>query len=151
LVIFLTLFLFSDHPVKDIDVVLDSFHTAASKADFVGYFSLLSEDAVFIGTDAGEMWTKKEFAGFCKPYFDHGKGWTYLPVSRTIHVTENGMTAWFVEILQNEHYGTCRGTGVLKNTPKGWLIVQYHLTIPIPNGVAKDVVAKIREFEQFKK
>ena len=40
-------------------------------------------------------------------------------------------------------YGTCRGTGVLKLTADGWRIVQYSLSIPIPNELAGDITARI--------
>lgn len=145
---FVLLLWFSNPSVKDIDSVLNSFHHAAAQADSHTYFSLLADDAVFIGTDASELWSKSEFEVFCKPYFDAGRGWTYTPGKRDIHIAADGETAWFVELLQNEHYGTCRGTGVLVKTPHAWLIAQYHLTIPLPNGIAKDVVSQIRAFEQ---
>jgi hypothetical protein len=47
-------------------------------------------------------------------------------------------------MLDNDSYGECRGTGVLLLTEQGWKISQYHLTIPIPNALAKDVVKQIR-------
>lgn len=48
-------------------------------------------------------------------------------------------------MLKNDSYGTTRGTGVLMKTRDGWRIVQYHLAIPIPNEIAKEVVARIRK------
>lgn len=129
---------------KEVGEVLDRFHEAASKADGETYFSLLEDEAVFIGTDAGERWSVDEFRSFAQPYFDRGQGWTYVPTRRHIDMDEDRSTAWFDEMLENESYGLTRGTGVVMRTSEGWRIVQYHLTIPIPNEIAKDVVKMIR-------
>ena len=149
LAVFLTLFSLSLNVLADdkeaVSSTLDSFHDAASKADGERYFNLLADDAIFLGTDATERWSKAEFEGFAKPYFEQGKGWTYLPTSRHIYFSKDGGTAWFDEMLDNESYGVCRGSGVLTKTNKGWKIAQYHLVIPVPNELAKELVEKIRQ------
>ena len=129
----------------EIATVLDAFHEAASTADLDTYFSILDRDGVFIGTDPGERWTVEEFRRFVEPYFSQGRGWTYVPTSRFIEVDDTLDTAWFDEMLENESYGTTRGTGVLVKLEGEWKIAQYHLTIPIPNEIANDVVGMIRE------
>ena len=133
--------------VRAVDAVLTAFHDAASRADGTAYFNLLSDDAIYLGTDAAERWTVDEFRAFAEPYFSKGRGWTYTATTRNIVVGPDGSTAWFDELLWNESYGTCRGTGVLLSTPGGWRIAQYHLTFPVPNELAKAVVAQIREHE----
>lgn len=129
----------------EIQAVLDAFHHAASEANGELYFALLHEDAVFLGTDGSERWTKAQFEGFAMPYFSEGQGWTYQPRHRHISINPRGDVAWFDEMLDNESYGECRGTGVLLLTEKGWQISQYHLTIPIPNALAKDIVKQIKK------
>lgn len=131
--------------VEAVGEVLDRFHQAAAEADAATYFSLLADEAVYLGTDAGERWSVDDFRAFAKPYFDRGQGWTYVPTSRHVALDEDRSTAWFDEILENDSYGTTRGTGVLTKTRDGWRIVQYHLTIPIPNEIAKEVVERIRK------
>jgi|TARA_R110000868_G_scaffold300718_4_gene561167 hypothetical protein len=131
-----------------ISLALDNFHQAASDANQQQYFDLLSDKAVFIGTDATERWDKNAFIAFAKPYFDKGKGWTYIPRNRHVTLAESGQVAWFDEMLDSQSYGECRGTGVLELTEKGWKISQYHLTIPLPNGLAKDVVKQIKQQQQ---
>lgn len=132
---------------RAVDAALTAFHDAASRADGAAYFNLLSDDAIYLGTDADERWTVEEFRAFAEPYFSKGRGWTYTATTRNIVVGPDGSTAWFDELLWNESYGTCRGTGVLLSTPDGWRIAQYHLTFPVPNELAKAVVAQIREHE----
>jgi len=124
--------------------VLDQLHRSASEADGGTYFALFTDDAVFLGTDVTERWTLPEFRAFAEPYFADGRGWTYTATERHVDVAPDGDTAWFDEILWNETYGTCRGTGVLIRTDAGWRIVQYHLTIPIPNELARELTARIR-------
>lgn len=124
--------------------MLNSFHTAASKADFKGYFGHFTEDGVFLGTDPGERWTVEQFKGYTKPYFDKGRGWTYISVARNVTMPFKN-TAIFDETLENKSYGTCRGTGVAIKTKDGWKISQYSLSIPIPNKLARSFVDQIRE------
>jgi ketosteroid isomerase-like protein len=122
--------------------VLDDWHRAASVADGARYLGHMSDDAVFLGTDASERWTLPAFRAFCEPYFAKGTGWTYEPRER--HVRVDGELAWFDERLWNEKYGECRGTGVLRRERGEWKIVHYSLTFPVPNELAGDVVKLIR-------
>lgn len=128
-----------------VSAVLDSFHTAAARADEEAYFGLLAPNAVFLGTDATERWDKAAFQAFAHPYFAKGTAWTFTPRDRHVDLSRDGRFAWFDELLDSATYGECRGTGALEKGEGGWKIVQYHLTIPMPNDLAKDFVARIRE------
>jgi len=125
--------------------VLDGFHAAAAAADEEKYFSYLAPDAVFLGTDATERWTKDEFRKWAHPYFARGKAWTYRSTSRWISFSPDRRLAWFDELLDNASLGTCRGSGVLVATPDGWRIEQYNLAIMVPNDAADAVVKTIRD------
>jgi ketosteroid isomerase-like protein len=125
--------------------VLDSFHAAAARADEEAYFALLAPNGVFLGTDATERWDKTAFRAFAHPYFSQGKGWTFTPRDRHLDFSRDGKVAWFDELLDSATYGECRGTGVLEKLDGAWKITQYHLTIPMPNDLAKELVARIRE------
>lgn len=131
--------------------VLDALHAAASKADGTAYFALYAPEAVFIGTDAGERWTKEEFRAYAEPYFSKGTGWTYVPREGARHVTvlpgAGGEVAFFEELLESEKYGTCRGTGVVRKIDGEWRVSQYHLTFPVPNDLAEKVTGEIKAWE----
>ena len=129
---------------EEIGELLDRFHKAASAARFDEYFGLFAPDGIFIGTDAEERWTVDEFKAYTKPYFDKGRGWTYVPVVRHINVSSDGRHASFDELLDNADLGRCRGTGVVRRVDGAWKIEQYHLTIPVPNALADEVVKRIR-------
>ena len=124
---------------------LEDFHDAASKADGPRYFRHFSADAIYMGTDATERWTVDEFREFVEPYFSKGRGWTYVARERHAYVSAGGQTAWFDELLDNESYGLTRGTGVFVRTDAGWKMSQYHLTIPVPNDLARTLVDLIRK------
>ena len=139
--------------INAINHTLDQLHDAASKADGKRYFNQFTDDAVYIGTDAGERWTISEFRNFAEPYFAKGTGWTYKP--RTRHVTITAIPchciAWFDELLDSKSYGTSRGTGVLTLKNGAWKVSQYALTFPIPNELAKGMTNEIKAFEAKKK
>ena len=129
--------------IESIAGVLDEFHAAAATADWGTYFNLMSDDAIFIGTDASERWTKPEF----EAYASNSTGWVYTLETRNINLTPSGNSAWFDEILVSKNYGTCRGTGILIRGESGWKISQYHLTFPIPNALAARITSEIKRFE----
>ena len=133
-----------------VDSVLTQFHQAAADADGKTYFSLFAKEGIFMGTDATERWTVKQFKKYAMPYFSKGKGWTYTKQSRNIYLSDDLKTAWFDETLSNKSYGECRGTGALKIEGGHWKITQYNLTIPMPNDLTKGFVKQIRKFQKKK-
>ena len=126
---------------------LTSFHLAATKAEGEKYFSLLTDDAIFLGTDASERWSKTEFKAFALPYFSQGKGWEYVAQERNISFTPANNIAFFDELLFNKNYGLCRGSGVLVKTAQGWKISQYNLAVMLPNAIAKDISKQIQAYQ----
>lgn len=130
---------------RKVSHVLNALHEKASAADFEGYFELYSSDAVFIGTDAHEVWSIDAFKAYAKPHFDKGTGWTYVPRDRHIYFSPSAQVAWFDELLDNEKLGETRGTGVLIQTDGRWKVSQYHLAIPIPNSLATSVALQIKK------
>jgi ketosteroid isomerase-like protein len=119
--------------------VLDDWHKAAAVADEERYFRHFAADAVMFGTDATERWTRDEFRVWAKPHFAKGKGWTFKAVKRHVSFSKDGAIAWFDESLDTMNLGPCRGTGVLVLDGDRWKIVQYNLSVPIPNEVFDDV------------
>ncbi len=130
-----------DKTIPEIDSVLTEFHQTAAAGDWDRYFALLNSDAIFLGTDASERWTKSEFEQFARKT----SGWLYTQRQRHINVTADGNSAWFDELLWNDSYGLCRGSGVLVKTAQGWLITQYNLSIPIPNNLAREITQQIKQ------
>jgi uncharacterized protein (TIGR02246 family) len=128
-----------------VGAVLDAWHAAAAAADEETYFSYFTPDAVFLGTDGTERWTKDAFRGYAHPYFAKGKAWSFRAISRNIAFAPDRAVAWFDEALDTTNMGRCRGSGVLLLTPAGWRIAQYNLSIPIPNELAGEVTKRIAE------
>ncbi len=112
--------------------LLDAWHKAAAIADENIFFGLMAEDAVYIGTDPTERWTRGQMISLLGKYFERETAWSFSPLSRQVEVdTEKGI-AWFDELLDT-WMGTCRGSGVLRKNGNNWQIVHYHLAISVPN------------------
>ena len=126
-------------PTTVLNKVLDSWHKAAADANFNAYFDAMTEDAIFIGTDATENWDKIAFIAFAKPYFDKGKAWSFTAVERNIYFAADGKTAWFDELLSTQ-MKICRGSGVLVKVNNQWKIKHYVLSITIPNDTIDEVI-----------
>ncbi|MCL6274553.1 nuclear transport factor 2 family protein [Muricauda sp. 2012CJ35-5] len=124
---------------KAIDELLDAWHLAASKADFDGYFSKMTDDGVFIGTDATENWQNQEFREFSKPYFDRGRAWSFTAVERNIYLNDTNDLAWFDELLDTQ-MELCRGSGILKKENGQWKIAHYVLSIAVPNENVAELI-----------
>ena len=110
---------------------LDDWHQAASVGDAERYFGFFAEDATFLGTDATERWSVREFREYASLHFADGTGWTMHPTRRSIVV--RGDHAYFDEDLASEGLGPVRGSGVLTRTPAGWALAHYVLSFTIPN------------------
>lgn len=124
---------------KNVSKVLDDLNTFAAAADFKNYFNLFAPESMFIGTDATEVWNKKEFMDYSKPHFDKGKAWNFTSLKRNISFSSDGKYAWFDELLDTQ-MKLCRGSGVLEKIGNQWKIKQYVLSQTIPNDVNDEVI-----------
>lgn len=127
-----------------INTLLDAWHKSASEAKYDAYFNSMSNTSVFIGTDASENWSNKDFKVFSKPFFDLGKAWDFKPLKRNIYISAEGNFAWFDELL-NTWMGVSRGSGVLSKTEGVWKIEHYVLSVTIPNENITEVIATNKE------
>lgn len=124
---------------QSVDSVLTQWHQAAAKADFDGYFSWMTSDAIFIGTDATENWNINEFMEFSRPYFDKGQAWSFTAVERHVYVSEDLQTVWFDELLDT-WMKLCRGSGVMKKENGQWKIAHYVLSVTVPNDDVNEFI-----------
>lgn len=124
---------------QNITTILDNWHKAAASANYESYFGAMSEESIFIGTDATENWNKKQFQAFAKPYFDKGKAWNFKAIERNIYFSENGKIVWFDELLSTQ-MKICRGSGVLVQENGQWKIKHYVLSMTVPNDNVDEVV-----------
>ena len=138
----------SADPRENIADTLNQFHAAASRGDQAAYLGLLTEEFVFLGTDGTERWQGQAFRDFVASHFSKGKGWTYTLANRRLTVSPRGNTAWFDELLDNDHLGRCRGSGVLVRSDAGWKIAQYNLSVPVPNSMVVTMATAIKALEE---
>lgn len=126
--------------------LLNNWHQAAANANFDLYFSYMTNDGVFIGTDATENWQNDAFKTFSKPFFDKGKAWNFTAIQRNIYFSVDKKTAWFDELLDTQ-MKICRGSGVVIKQKGQWKIAHYVLSITIPNDQSNDVVKAKTAFD----
>lgn len=125
----------------EISTMLDGFNIAAAKSDYEGYFNYFADESTFIGTDATEIWSKKEFMVWAKPYFDKKRTWNFTALKRNIYFSKDGKLAWFDELLDTQ-MKICRGSGVVEKINGQWKVRQYVLSVTVPNDVVDKVVAE---------
>ncbi|WP_163409035.1 nuclear transport factor 2 family protein [Flavobacterium ajazii] len=141
--LFVASFANAQNSEKDkINQTLDAWHKAAADVKFDAYFNVMTEDAIYIGTDATENWIKPDFKAWAKPYFDKGTTWNFTALERHIFFDKSGKIAWFDELL-NTQMKICRGSGVLVKVGKEWKIQHYVLSMTIPNDEV-DAIVKIK-------
>ena len=128
-----------------ISVLLRTFHQAAAKGNLKVYLRCLSADAMFIGTDPTEHWSRQQFEIICERIFREKGGWIYEPFDRKISFADDLSTAWFTERLRHAGYGELLGYGVATKVDGRWKIRLYSMSLPIPNNIFDGVVAQIRE------
>ncbi|QBZ97240.1 nuclear transport factor 2 family protein [Flavobacterium sangjuense] len=128
-----------DNLKAQINMTLDGWHKAAAEANYNNYFDALTDDAVFIGTDATENWTKSAFQAYAKPHFDKGKAWSFTALERHIYFSQDKKIAWFNELLDTR-MKICRGSGVLVFVNNQWKIKHYVLSMTIPNDSTDEII-----------
>ncbi|WP_114820527.1 nuclear transport factor 2 family protein [Chryseobacterium sp. KLBC 52] len=126
---------------SEISAMLDTFNATAAKADYNAYFNLFADESTFIGTDATEIWDKKAFMAWAKPYFDKKKTWNFKALKRNIYFSKDGKLAWFDELLDTQ-MKICRGSGVVEKINGSWKVKQYVLSVTVPNEVVDKVVTE---------
>jgi hypothetical protein len=134
-----------ENPEEQINSLLDDWHEAAARADMTAYFDKIDEEGIYIGTDATEYWTKQAFYDWAKPYFDKGKAWSFIALERHIYLSDDKNLAWFDEKVRSSN-AILRGSGVLRLKDGEWKIMQYVLSLPVPNEKYKEVL-EIISFE----
>jgi len=127
------------HSRLEINLLLNNWHKAAASADEAVFFGSMSKDAIYLGTDKTERWTKSDFQKWSKQFFDRDSAWSFTPKDRTVYFSPDGKTAWFEELLDT-WMGVCRGSGVLEYSKEGWKLSHYNLALLIDNDKMKEVI-----------
>ena len=132
----------------EVNTVVNQMIEAIETEDMDLFAKITAHDAdmVNFGTDATERWVgwdalkdsiEKQFASFDK---------TKLTVKdQSIKVDSSGKVAWFSEIAdwdviaQREptHIEGSRITGVLEKRDGNWVIVQFHISVPVSTQAAE--------------
>ncbi len=135
---FSTILIAQNQDKSQINLLLDQWHKAASNGDEKVFFEeSMATDAIYIGTDASELWTRVEFEKWSQKYFERESAWDFKPYNRHIYFSKNKKVAWFDELLYT-WMGSCRGSGVLEKHKGKWQLKHYHLAIAVPNEIVEE-------------
>jgi hypothetical protein len=132
---------------KAVNELMDNWHKAAATADEDVFFGSMTEDGIYIGTDASERWLRDELKEWSAEFFDRDKAWDFTPIERQVFFSDDKNIAWFNETL-NTWMGVCRSSGVLQMTKDGWKIKQYHLSMTVPNDAVKEYLEMVKKYEK---
>ena len=127
-----------------IHAFMDTWHHAAATADEDIFFGNMSENGIYLGTDATEKWKRDAMKTWAKKYFEGESAWDFKSSNREIYFSNNKKTAWFDELLET-WMGTCRGSGVLQKETTGWKLVHYNLAVMIPNEKINGVIELVKK------
>lgn len=127
-----------------LNTFIDNWHLAAATSDEDAFFGSMSEDAVYLGTDATERWSREEMREWSKAYFQRESAWDFKATIRQIYLSDNGEYAWWEENLDT-WMGECRGSGLLQKYPDGWKIKHYDLSVTLPNDKIKAFMELVKE------
>lgn len=133
--------------VDDTQVVnelMDAWHRAAATADEDVFFGSMTEQGIYIGTDASERWLRDDMREWSKKYFERESAWDFTARDREVYFSASGREAWFEESLDT-WMGVCRASGVLTKTAKGWKIAHYHLSVTVPNEKIKAFIELVEK------
>jgi len=131
--------------------VIDDFHDAAAHGDKDRYLGLLTENAVFMGTDEWGRWPKHpNFSEYVDSRFNDGTGWNYKSVERTVRIGERSDIAWFDEVVYSETNGRFRGTGVLTHDSGQWKLEHYAMSFLILNENWDEVIELTKKTQRLK-
>ena len=137
LALFITCTTYAQLP--ETDALLNQWHQAAAKSQLTDYFSMMSDDFVFVGTQADEVWNKTAFYEYSEPVFSKGKGWNMQLLIRNWYGDSSSGYMYFDELLDTQ-MGVCRGSGVFKKVNGKWKIAHYVLSLTIANDQVKSVL-----------
>ena len=68
----------------EVRAVLDAWHLAAAESNEEAYFARMTEDAIFLGTDATERWNRQQFQEYAHRPFSEGRGWRMRAIRRDV-------------------------------------------------------------------
>jgi SnoaL-like domain len=132
---------------KQVNAFVDAWHDDAAHAR-MAYFDKIAPDGVYIGTDRGELWRRDAFKAWARKYFEGKKSaWTFKASRRNVYAAGDGKLIWFDELLDTANMGHCMASGVIRKTATGFEILHYQLSIAVPNEIAGQVTALVKNAE----
>ncbi len=136
----------SDAPAGSARWLLHDVHRAKAEGDGERYFGHFAPDGVFLGTDRSERFSLAGMRAILGPYYARGARPLTIPVEQIVYPTPDGGWAWFEQLVERQHVGRMRGTGVLRKVDDTWKFLHYNVVLIVPNALAEDFARRIEAF-----
>lgn len=133
---------------QQVNAFIDEWHDDAAHARS-RFFDKMAPDAVYIGTDKTERWTRDELKAWSKKYFERPSAWAFTPIKRHVAFSADRQFIWFDEQLDTQ-MGVCQASGVVQRTASGLQILHYQLSLAVPNELVDQFTEAIRKAETKK-
>jgi len=127
-----------------VNEMVDTWHLAAAKADADTFYGSMTEDGIYIGTDASERWLRDELREWAAFAFERESAWDFKARDRSVYFTNNQTYAWWEELLDT-WMGVCRGSGVAQLVDGEWKVTHYHLSVTVPNDKIEGFIELVKE------
>jgi|GEM_PF-4774689 len=112
-----------------IATVLDSMHSAFQHRNFQKMMTYLSEEGYYLGSDPGELWTKKQLSDYFRPHeTDSATVMPYDILRRDILLNEERNSAIVVEqyyLIKMSEKVMVRAISRVSKKESGWVIDLY--------------------------
>lgn len=128
-----------DEEKEAVSAVLSELHTAKLEGNGERFFSLFADEAIVFGTAADERWSLDEYKHCVSSVFSSGRKRPFTIFESNVFVSKRGQVAWFDERQERPGMGELRDSGVLQKIEGTWKVVQYALSIPVPNELAREL------------
>ncbi len=136
----------SDAPAGSAQWLLHDVHRAKAEGDGERYFGHFAADGVFLGTDRAERFSLAGVRAILGPYYAHGARPTTIPIEQVVYPSADGGWAWFEQLVERQHVGRMRGTGVLRRVDDTWKLVHYNVVLTVPDDLTEDFARRIDAF-----
>ncbi len=101
---------------------------------------------MFLGTDRAERFSLAGLRAIFGPYYARGARPITIPIEQIVYPSPDGGWAWYEELVERQHVGRMRSTGVLRRVDDTWKFVHYNVVLTVPTDLTEDFARRIAAF-----
>ncbi len=137
----------ADAPAGSAQWLLRDVHLAKTEGNGERYFGLFAPEAVALGTDRSERFSAAAWRAIFGPYYARGgRRPPTIPIEQRVNLTPDGDLAWFDQLVERQHLGRMRGTGVMARIDGVWKFLHYNVVLVVPSELTPAFAGRIKAF-----